>query len=96
MSESQPKKIKAWFASDPLAHFGFHHVEGNKVAVRLGLFDQCNYVVVQVGIFLPLKQGKLQDWITSATSSKKEGIMGRNLQAITKDASTSSDLKRGK
>ena len=44
------------FASDQLARFAFHHIEGDKVAVRIGLpgAGPCRENLTQVGLLLPI------------------------------------------
>lgn len=46
-----------YFAVDMLAHFAFHHLEGNRVAVRIGLshgIEACRGMLTQLGILLPV------------------------------------------
>ena len=58
LSESNTE-CKYSFPEDLLTHFAFHHLEGNRVAVRLGLPHGCEVVqgrLTELGILLPIPE----------------------------------------
>jgi hypothetical protein len=71
------------FDDSLLTRFAFHHVEGNRVAVRIGLSDgagACRGNLTQIGIFLPIPE-KLKPAIEQAG---KDGTLAADLGRKTK------------
>ena len=68
--------------ADLLTRFAFHHVEGNKVAVRLGLSGTgvCRYNLTQVGLLLPIPAA-LQPALASAEAGSEGFLMSRKVGA---------------
>src|SRR2546423_8529618 len=68
--------------TDLLTRFAFHHVEGNKVAVRLGLSGAgvCRYNLTQVGLLLPIPAA-LQQALAQAEAGSEGFLMSRKVAA---------------
>jgi len=68
--------------SDLLTRFVFHHVEGNKVAVRLGLSGAgvCRNNLTQVGLLLPIPAA-LQQALANADAGSEGFLMNRKVGA---------------
>lgn len=63
-------------SKDLLTRFAFHHVEGDKVAVRLGLSGTgvCRELLTQIGILLPIPES-LKPVLTNASAGKRGFLM---------------------
>ena len=78
------------FEKDLLNRFAFHHVEGDRVAVRIGLSHGCEVArgkLTQLGILLPVPP-KLKDALDRA-SSRTEGFLMRDGSLVSKGQTTS-------
>jgi len=78
------------FEKDLLNRFAFHHVEGDRVAVRIGLSHGCEVArgkLTQLGILLPVPP-KLKDALDRA-SSRTEGFLMRDASLVSKGQTTS-------
>ncbi|MFL6277878.1 MAG: hypothetical protein ACJ74G_22040 [Blastocatellia bacterium] len=69
-------------AGDLLTRFAFHHVEGNKVAVRLGLSGTgvCRDNLTQIGLLLPIP-ASLQESIAKAEAGSEGFLTNRKVGA---------------
>jgi hypothetical protein len=65
-----------------LTRFAFHHIEGDKVAVRLGLSGTavCREFLTQIGILLPIP-ASLKSALTNAAAGK-EGFLMKDQKRI--------------
>jgi hypothetical protein len=63
-------------SDDLLTRFAFHHIEGNKVAVRIGLSGAgpCREALTQLGLLLPIPDA-LQSALALAESGKEGFLM---------------------
>jgi len=63
-------------SSDFLNHFAFHHIDSNKVWVRIGLAgtDDCRSQLTEIGITLPMPQS-LQEELTAADLGRHGVLM---------------------
>lgn len=78
------------FSEDLLTRFAFHHLEGGKVAVRLGLSHgagACRGNLTQLGILLPIPE-KLAASLKKA-EARTEGFLMRDQKKIANDKMTS-------
>lgn len=78
------------FTKDMLSRFAFHHIEGNKVAVRIGLSngqEPCRGQLTQLGLLLPIPTA-LRDDLTNA-QARQSGFLTQNSPKPTRDAATS-------
>ena len=69
---------------DILSNFAFHHLEGERVAVRIGLSGTgvCRENLTQIGILLPVSE-ELKKALQDAASSKGGFLMNKPLKAGT-------------
>ena len=78
------------FHSDLLNRFAFHHIEGNRVAVRIGLSHGCEVAhgtLTQLGILLPIPP-RLREALDHA-STRVEGFLMRDSLLISNRQKTS-------
>jgi hypothetical protein len=78
------------FGPDLLNRFAFHHVEGNQVAVRIGLSHGCEVArgkLTQLGIMLPVP-ARWRDALERA-NARSEGYVMRDEQAVSGGKRTS-------
>jgi len=78
------------FQPDLLNRFAFHHVEGNRVAVRIGLSHGCEVargMLTQLGILLPIPP-RLKVALDRA-STRAEGFLMRELPLVSNGQKTS-------
>lgn len=71
------------FESNLLTHFAFHHIEGDKVAVRLGVSHgagACRGMLTQIGILLPIPE-HLSGALKKA-NARDEGFLMKDLESI--------------
>jgi hypothetical protein len=75
-------KTCARFSEDLLTRFAFHHIEGDKVAVRLGLsgLGPCRENLTQLGLLLPIPDA-LRIALNFA-GANKEGFLMKDLKRI--------------
>jgi len=69
-------------SEDLLTRFAFHHIEGDKVAVRIGLSGNglCREFLTQIGILLPIPE-RLKASLANA-SAGKEGFLMKDQKRI--------------
>jgi hypothetical protein len=72
------------FDEDLLTRFAFHHVEGDRVAIRLGVsnisFHACKKEISQLGILLPIPENLLKP--LEKAKAHSEGILMESLQKV--------------
>ncbi len=75
-------------SGDLLTRFAFHHVEGKRVAVRLGLSGcgTCRECLTQIGILLPIP-GSLSKPLALA-EARKEGFLLKDMKKILRGRGT--------
>jgi len=75
-------------SEDMLTRFAFHHIENDKVAVRLGLSGAgpCREFLTEIGILLPIPPS-LKTALAQA-STGKEGFLMKDLKKISRDKAT--------
>lgn len=74
------------FEAASLTHFTFHHVEKDKVAVRIGLPYGCEAArgkLTQLGLLLPIPP-KLKDALAAA-AARKEGFLMKDEKTVASD-----------
>ena len=67
------------FSEDMLSRYAFHHVSGNRVAVRIGLSHGCEANrggLTQLGVYLPIPAA-LSAPLTAAAAGKQGFLMAR-------------------
>jgi hypothetical protein len=73
---------KQCFELDPdlLTRFSFHHIEGNRIAVRLGLSgpEVCRDNLTQIGLLLPIPPS-LKDALAKADSGSEGFLMNKKI-----------------
>ena len=77
-------------AEDFLTQFAFHHIDKDRVAVRIALspaWEACRYEVAQLGIYLPIPN-KLKLALKKAQKGQA-GFLMNNLKKMPKDQQTS-------
>jgi hypothetical protein len=75
------------FTEDMLSHFAFHHLEGDKVAVRIGLshgVEACRGELTQLGLLLPVPASLAS--ALKAADAGSGGYVMRDLKKIAGDA----------
>lgn len=68
-----------YFGKDMLTHFAFHHVQGQQVAIRIGLSHGCEAArgnLTQLGLLLPIPPA-LKAPLQAATQGKAGFLMGQ-------------------
>jgi hypothetical protein len=89
LAESQPE-CEYTFSADLLSRFAFHHVEGDRVAVRIGLSHGCEVMrgnLTQLGILLPIPP-RWKDALDRA-SSRAEGFLMKDQATVSGGRETS-------
>jgi hypothetical protein len=75
------------FDEDLLTRLAFHHVEGDRVAIRLGVSNISHHVcrkeISQLGILLPIPENLLKP--LENAKAQTEGILMENLQKVSGD-----------
>ncbi len=82
------------FSREMLSSFAFHHIEGNRVAVRIGLSHgagACRGRLTQLGLLLPIPSALADD--LRAADNRTAGYLMRDLKKIAGDGSTMITLK---
>lgn len=82
------------FSREMLSSFAFHHIEGNRVAVRIGLSHgagACRGNLTQLGLLLPIPPTLADD--LRAADSRTSGYLMRDLKKIAGEESTMIKLK---
>lgn len=85
------------FDTDMLSRFAFHHLEGDKVAVRLGISNQsahaCNKGITELGLLLPIPdalRGPLED-----ANARRSGFLMKDRKKIAGDRTAGSSYETG-
>jgi hypothetical protein len=84
------------FDAAMLSHFAFHHLEGDKVAVRIGLSHGCEAArgsLVQLGLLLPIPQALRQP--LKDAEARRSGFLMKDQQAVSKGAFTALSFGTG-
>ncbi len=72
------------FDTDMLSRFAFHHLEGDRVAVRLGISNNsaqvCNKGITEIGLLLPIPEA-LRDSLREA-DARRCGYLMKDLKSI--------------
>jgi len=71
------------FTTDLLERFAFHHIEGGKVAVRIGLShgaEPCRGMLTQIGILLPVSPSLAEE--LKGAESRRAGYLMRDIKQI--------------
>lgn len=92
LSEAQTE-CEYSFPEDLLTRFAFHHLEGGKVAVRLGLSHGCEAMrgrLTQIGILLPVPE-RLRTPLQQAAAGR-EGFLADRGRTIARDRKTELQL----
>jgi hypothetical protein len=85
----EPEGCAYRFGEELLEHFAFHHLEGDQVAVRIGLSHGCEVMrgnLTQIGILLPIPAGLAADLASAA--SREHGFLMKDAAAIAGEKST--------
>ena len=86
------------FDSDMLSRFVFHHLEGDKVAVRLGISNLsahvCNKELTQLGLLLPIPAALRKP--LQAADARQEGFLMKDLKQLAGTQLTLIKLTTGK
>ena len=73
-----------------LSSFAFHHIEGNKIAIRLALYSTAEATfgdLTQLGILLPIP-GKRLDRSLSLANRKQEGFLMKDAKTVSNGQAT--------
>lgn len=73
----------AYFSADLVEHFAFHHLEGNRVAVRVGILygsEVCRGTLHQVGLLLPIPEA-LREHLARA-ARREAGFLMKDVKAM--------------
>lgn len=87
-------ECKYAFSREMLSSFAFHHIEGNRVAVRIGLSHgagACRGNLTQLGLLLPIPSALADD--LRAADKRTAGYLMRDLKEIAGERSTEIVLK---
>ena len=88
-----PSECEYAFSDDLLTRFAFHHLEGGKVAVRLGLSHGCEVMrgrLTQLGILLPIPE-RLKAPLAQAAAGR-QGFLADRGRTIAGDRTTELQL----
>lgn len=89
----------SWYELRPdfLTRFAFHHIEGDRVAVRIGLPPAYGFnraLHLQLGLLLPIPKEMREHLVLAA--KRQEGFLMRDAKRIARDRATTFKFKTGK